>query len=170
MKKRQIIIYALFVVLVVSLVGNSILSILAIIFNNDVLDYNFNLNEPPSLLIKGITFLKFIGVLLFCLGIFYLLKILNLFTRERYFSNRQVVLFRRSGNYFVISGILGFLCQIVPLLLILNKQLNYAYSIYLNFDSKALYIILVIIGLICITFARVIKEGSDLKIENDLTI
>jgi len=165
MNKLRITIYILFSFLLMGLLGNSIISISALLFENDILNIGHFTEKDVPFFLKIIAISKLITLVLFCIGIYYLIKILQILTNGFYFSNSLESLFRASGKYFILSGILGFLLNLTPFII---KE--YKYIIYLNFDSKSLYITLTIIGLFFYAFSKIIDEGNSIQQENDLTI
>ena len=165
MKKLQILIYVLFGFLLIALLGNSIISISALIFENDILHIGHFTEKEVPFYLKTIAVLKLVTLVLFCISIYYLIKILQILTRRFYFSDNLEKLFRRSGKYFILSGSLGFLLNLIPFFI---REIKYA--VYLNFDSKSLYIALIIIGLFFYAFSKIISEGSSLQEDNELTI
>ncbi len=165
MKKLKIIIYILFGALLIGLLVNSIISISGLLFENDILNVGHFTEKDVPFYLKIIAILKLVTLLLFCVGIYYLIKILKMFTQGLYFSNSLEELFRQSGRYLILSGSLGFLLNLTPFII-----QDFKYIMYLNFDSKSLYIALTIIGLFFYAFSRIINQGNFLKQENELTI
>ncbi len=165
MKKLQVTIYILFGFLLLGLILNSIISVSALLLEKDILHLGHFNNSKVPVYLKIISTLKLITLVLFSIGVFYLIKILKLFTNEFYFSERLIHLFRLSGIYLILSGCLGFLLNLTPFIV---RELRY--MVYLSFDSKSLYIILIIIGLFFFVFSKVIQQGNFIKQENDLTI
>jgi hypothetical protein len=165
MKQLQITIYILFGFLLIGLIGNSIISISALLFENDILNIGHFTEKDVPIYLKGIAILKLVTLILFCVGIYYLIKILQILTKGFYFSDSLEKSFRLSGRYFILSGGLGFLLNLAPFFV---HEIQYA--MYLNFDSKSLYITLTIIGLFFYAFSKIIKQGRTLQQENELTI
>ncbi|WP_338732457.1 DUF2975 domain-containing protein [Mangrovimonas cancribranchiae] len=166
MKALNILIFTLFTILLIALLGNVVLSILGLVFEKDVLHLGHFSSEGVPIYIKLLALVKGCVFLLFCLGVFYLMKILNRLSKSNYFSEKHAQLFKTTGVYFIISGILGFCSSLYPLLF----SFDFSHWQYLNFDSKNLYIVLIIVGLFFIVFGRVTAHGYVIKKENDLTI
>lgn len=169
MRKFRSIISVLFLVLVVAIIGNIVLSTLGLFFDYHVTYVGNYSSEDISLSIKLIFIFKAIALLVFTIGVFILIRKTNFLVQQDFFNPRLIDGFAKSGKLFLFSGSLGFLTSIASVIniTILNDFSN---QFYLNIDSKSLYIILMILGLLFLLFSKVLSRGNQIQQENDLTI
>lgn len=162
-------ILVLFIVLVIAILGNIILSTIGIFFNHDIFNTGFYSNNEVSLNIKIIFICKALALLIFIYGVYILVSKLKFLIRRDFFNRHLIQCFLSSGKLFLISGIVGFIVSIVNILnLVVIK--DFGSQTYLNIDSKSLYIMLMILGLFFILFSKVLSKGNQIQQENDLTI
>ena len=168
MKKFRSIISILFLVLVIAIIGNIVVSSLGLFFDYHLNYMSFYSNKDVSLNIKLIFIFKSIALLVFTLGVFILISKLKFLVRRDFFNPQLIACFNKSGKLFLFSGIIGFLATISSLLILALK--DYSNQFYLNIDSKSLYIMLMILGLFFLLFSKVLSKGNQIQHENDLTI
>lgn len=167
MKTIQILklsIYILFTLLIVGVLGNLIISSLALLFDINILPINNLFGEKTPFSVKLLTVLKLLAVIIFCIGVFFLIKILRMRFFESFFENKAIHYLNISGKLIFFSGALS-LCTSISIFFIKLR-----YLLYFNYDSKSLSILSIIIGLIFILFSKVLNRAKELKQENDLTI
>lgn len=166
MKKIRYSITLLFLVLVVSIVGNLVISALALFFDTHVLYL-----EPhkPSLATQIVFAVKALVLLIFVYAVFTLIVNLKLFVKGNFFDTRLITTYNKAGSLFLFSGILGLVVSLVSIFLLMNYG-DIQNQIYINIDSKGLYILLMILGLFFRLFASVLNKGNVIQQENDLTI
>lgn len=162
-------ILALFLILIIAIFGNIILSTLGLFFDKDVLHLGYFSSDEPSANVKIIFVLKSIALSIFAYGFFVLISKLKLLSKGDFFNLDLIQSFSKTGKLFCISGALGIATSILTIFIIIYtkeiKHLN-----YLNIDSKSQYIMLMILGLFFLLFVKVLRKGNFIKQENDLTI
>ncbi|MFD2567139.1 DUF2975 domain-containing protein [Pseudotenacibaculum haliotis] len=125
-------------------------------------------SKPPTLspiFVKLIGALSVMGTLSFCVGVFFLIRILTTRTLSEYFSKRVIGYFKTSGVFITLSGVINFSIGITCLILSINQVA------YLNPQTpKTLSVLSIIIGVFFIILSLVLKKAQKLKLENDLTI
>lgn len=168
MKNFRIIISVLFLILVIAIIGNIVLSTIGLFFNSDILYSSYSTREF-SLNIKLIFIFKAIALLIFTSGVFVLISKLSLLVSRDFFNPILINCFSKSGKLFLISGIIGFLISIVNIFNMVILK-DYSSQLYINIDSKSLYIMLMILGLFFLLFSKVLSKANQIKQENDLTI
>lgn len=164
MKLLKIAIYILFSILVLWMLGNLVITSIALLFEKDVLHLGHFYNENVPVFLKIIAIVKVFNMLLIAYGLYLLIKILNNFFQLQYFKEQNRSYLMNSGRSIATAGLIGFLLSFAVFFV------DYKYVIYVSYDSRAIYVLLAIIGLIFIGFSEVIKEAEFLKQENDLTI
>ena len=169
MKQFKTLILSLFLVLAIAILGNIVLGTLGLFFNYDVFNIGMYSNQNVSLNIKLLFVFKAVALLIFVFGVYILIKDLKFLVRRDFFNSRLIRCFSKSGKLFLASGIIGFF---ISILAIFNTVIfrDYGSQMYLNIDSKSLYIILMILGLFLMLFAKVLNRGSLIQQENELTI
>ena len=163
-KSLKLSIYILFSLLIIGLLGNLIISALALLFDINILPISNLFGEETPFSVKLLTVLKLFAAIIFCTGVFFLIKILRMPFFESFFENKAIHYLNISGKLILFSGVLS-LCTSLSVLFIKLR-----YLIYFNYDSKSLSILSIIIGLIFILFSKVLHRAKELKQENDLTI
>lgn len=169
MKNYTTSILVLFGLLVIAILGNIIISALGLFFNYDIIYTNMLPNNEISLNVKLIFAFKAIALIVFIYGVYVLITKLKYLVRRDFFNEILVRGFYKSGQLFLLAGLVGILTSVAS---ILNLSLirDYSSQFYLNIDSKSLYIMLMILGFILILFSKVLNKGNALQQENDLTI
>jgi hypothetical protein len=166
MKKIRYSITVLFLALVVSIVGNLVISTLALFFDTYILHLQ---NDKPSLVTQIIFVVKALALLLFVYGVFTLIRNLKLFAIGDFFNSSLIGTYNKAGSLFLYSGIIGIVVSLISIFFMMNYG-DIQNQIYLNIDSKGLYILLMIVGLFFRLFSTVLKKGNIIQQENDLTI
>jgi hypothetical protein len=168
MRRIRVAIIALFMLLLLTVVGNIVISTIGLFIDERIL--NLGSLTPESTGIVQILFvLKTVALLVFMYGVFCLVKGLMIISDLNLFDLRLAIGFKRVGILFCASGILGLCTSIVTLAIGLYSG-RWIQNIYLNIDSKSLYFMLLILGLFFLLFAKVQLTGSEIKNENELTI
>lgn len=168
MKSIKNAILVLFGVLLIAVLANILLSVFGLFFNMDVLHLGAYQKESTAL-IKTIFIVKVIALGLFIYGVFVLVSNLKLVFKGVYFRSDIISCFKRVGSVFCVSGIIGFLASITPMVVMIFTG-EFIDHILINIDSKSLYIMLMILGLFFILFSKVLDKGSEIQQENNLTI
>ena len=166
MKKIRYSITLLFLALVVSIVGNLVISTLALFFDTYILHLQ---QDQPTVITQSVFLSKALALLIFVYGVFTLISNLKLFTTGDFFNKRLIKTYNKTGSLFLVSGILGFVVSLVSIFCMV-KYGDFHNQIYLDLDSKGLYILLMILGLFFRLFSAVLKKGKVIQHENDLTI
>ncbi|WP_197052682.1 DUF2975 domain-containing protein [Psychroserpens sp. Hel_I_66] len=154
--------------MVISIVGNIILSTIGLFFDSNVLYPSYSKREF-SFNIKLIFIFKSVALLIFVFGVFILISKLTYLLKRDFFNSILINSFSKSGKLFLISGSFGFLTSIISMLNILFLK-DYSSQLYLNIDSKGLYIMLMILGLFFLLFSKVLAKANEIQQENELTI
>ncbi|QNK77068.1 DUF2975 domain-containing protein [Winogradskyella sp. PAMC22761] len=166
MKKIRYSIILLFLALVVSIVGNLTISTLALFFDTYILHLQ---QGKPSLATQGVFLAKALALLIFVYGVFTLISNLKIFATGDFFNSKLVTTYHKAGSLFLFSGIIGIVISLISIFFMMNYG-DIHNQIYLNIDSKGLYILLMILGLFFRLFSAVLKKGNIIQQENDLTI
>lgn len=169
MKTIRFFISILFLLLVVAIIGNIVMSTIGLFFNHDVFNTGIYSNNEVSLNIKVIFIFKVIALLMFIFGVYVLISKLKFLVRRDFFNLILIHCFSKSGKLFLVSGIIGFTASIFDILNLAVVK-DFGSQAYLNMDSKSLYIMLMILGLFLILFSKVLNKGNQIQQENDLTI
>jgi uncharacterized membrane protein len=111
------------------------------------------------------TFLvKFISNIIFFIGIFFLVKTLNFDDIKDIFSSEKVLLFKKTGHYFLSSASVGSLVIIIQIFdgkfAGLKGSNDFLFTLYFS----------LIIGFFFYVFSKILEKANELKQENDLTI
>lgn len=121
-------------------------------FNGLYEDYIFGYyTQFVSLFFSIITFI----------GLLYIKKGLRITLNNGLFNAKSSQNFIKAGRYFLISGLLGCIFEFVIFL--------HSNGIYM-LAGLGQYFLLIILAFVLYIIADIIKNGNDLKIENDLTI
>ena len=121
-------------------------------------------NNSFTTIIFSIFCIKITSKVLFFIGGFYLIKILDFKNIVEVFSDKKIALFKRSGKLFLISAGIGTLS--IPFESFKNGFANLKST---NDFLYTLYFV-AIIGLFLLIFSKVLEKAKELKQENDLTI
>lgn len=159
----------LFLIWVIAIIGNIITSAIGLFFNHDIFGIGIYSNQDVSLNVKLIFIAKTIALLIFIFSVFILISNLKFLVQRDFFNIKLIRSFYKSGKLFLVSGIIGFIASIVDILNLIVLK-NYRSQMYLNIDSKSLYIMLMILGSFFLLFSKVLDKGSQIQYENDLTI
>ena len=159
----------LFLLLTIAIVGNIVISTIGLFLNQDILSLGYYSSDEASLSIQVIFILKAVALLLFVYATFILIRKLHILTNGDFFSPELINCFRKTGFIFCLSGTLGFVVSIASMYVLVVLK-DYSNQFYLNFDSKSLYIMLMILGCFFLLFAKVLNKGGQIQQENNLTI
>ncbi|MFD1062412.1 DUF2975 domain-containing protein [Winogradskyella litorisediminis] len=162
-------ILVLFLLLVIAIVGNIILSTIGIFYNSDIFNTGIYSGTEASINIKLIFIAKSFALITFIIGVYALINKSKYLIKRDFFNLKLIKGFSKSGKLFLFSGIVGFITSLIEILnlIILN---DFSSQAYLNIDSKSLYIMLMIMGLFLLLFSKVLSKGGEIQQENDLTI
>lgn len=163
------IISGLFLVLVIAILGNIITSTIGLFFNSDVFGIGIYSNQDVSLNIKIIFIAKVTALLIFISSVFVLIRKLKFLAQRDFFNPVLIKNFNISGKLFFLSGAIGFTASMADILNLAVLK-DYGSQVYLNIDSKSLYIMLMILGAFFLLFSKVLNKGNKIQQENDLTI
>jgi len=166
MKKIRYSITLLFLALVVSIVGNLVISTLALFFDTYILHLQ---HDKPSLVTQIVFIVKALALFIFMYGVFALIINLKLFAKGDFFNSSLISTYTKAGSLFLVSGIIGIVISLISIFFTMNYD-DIHHQIYLNIDSKGLYILLMILGLFFRLFSAVLKKGEVIQHENNLTI
>lgn len=135
-------------------------------FMEDDLSYVgiLNNNNYSSYWIWTIFLIKFMSILIFIIGVSYLIKTLKIEEINDIFNDDKIKLFRKSGKFFHYSAFVGSLKIWID---IINGTFS---SLKLNNDFLFMLYFLIIIGFFLIIFSKVLEVAKRLQQENDLTI
>ena len=146
MKTIQILklsIYILFSLLLFGLLGEVTLTTITFVFGKNTIPLGYSFEDVPITL-KILALIKLISVVLFCIGIFQIIKMLKLKKINDYLSNKSFNSLNISGKYLVISGILKVVLSF-SFFVVDNK-----YKLYIGYDMNS-SLLIVIIGLFIVT-------------------
>jgi hypothetical protein len=108
--------------------------------------------------------IKFASHIIFFIGIFHLIKTLNFEDIKDLFSSKKILLFKKTGTYFLKSAGLGSLVSLIDIFdgkfASLQSNTDFIFILYFSF----------IIGFFFYLFSKVLQAAKELKQENDLTI
>ena len=169
MKLFKNIISGLFLVLVIAIIGNIVFSTIGLFFNHNILNIGVYSSQNVSLHTKLIFIAKAMALLIFIFSVFILISKLKFLVKRDFFNSSLIQSFYKSGKLFVVSGIIGFLASVAEILNLAILK-DYGSQVYLNIDSKSLYIMLMILGAFFLLFSKVLNKGNEIQYENDLTI
>lgn len=161
-KNLKQIIYVLCSIFLVSFLANTTLTVLALIFEVNVLPLGYSINNIPTS-VKIIALLKLISTIFFCLGLYHLIAMLKTKKIKEYLSSDSFYSLKKSGNYIIIAGVVqalfSFSFFVVP----------HKYKMYIGFDLNA-SLLITIIGVFFVFFSNILVKATEIKQENDLTI
>ena len=108
--------------------------------------------------------IKFASHIIFFIGIFLLTKTLNFDDIKDVFSSKKILLFKKTGAYFLASASLGSLVFLIDIFngkfASLQNSTDFIFIMYFAF----------IMGFFFYVFSKVLQAAKELKQENDLTI
>jgi len=119
----------------------------------------------PSVLEKIMAGISIIGMLSFCIGVFFIMKVLKTNTLIDYFSEQIIEDLKKAGLCITLSGVFSFLVSIIHPFLALQRMIFPEQRI-----SLTLAILSIIIGIFFMLLSKVLFKARGLKLENDLTI
>lgn len=170
-QKLKIILYVLFGFMLFLMIGNIVFNFSDVVLENDIFRTQNGLFQshreffrvPVSE--KIIAIVSIIGMLSFCIGVFFLVKVLQTRKLSNYFSERIIGHLKISGLYIVFSGSINFFIAIVSPFFLAQKMIYPEQKI-----SISLAILSIIIGVFFMLLSKVLVKAQGLKLENDLTI
>ena len=142
---------------------------MGLFFDKDILHLAYFSSEAPSVNVRTIFVLKAIALSIFMYGVYTLISRINTLSKGDFFNYNLIQSFSKAGKLFCVSGALGIFTSILTVFTTIYLK-DFKYINYLNFDSKSQYIMLLILGLFFLLFVKVLRKGSFIKEENDLTI
>ncbi|WP_299064130.1 DUF2975 domain-containing protein [uncultured Polaribacter sp.] len=107
---------------------------------------------------------KFIASILFFIGFYNLIKTLNFKDIEDIFSIEKILLFKKTGFYFLRAATVGSLTIFVD---IFNGKFS---SLKMSTDFIFILYFSLIMGFFFYFFSRILEKAKEVKQENDLTI
>lgn len=108
--------------------------------------------------------IKYLSIIAFFLGIYYLLKTLNIKSIQEIFDDKNRALFLKSGKTFQIAALIGSLTIWVD---VFNGSFG---SLKLGNDFLLIIYLQFILSFFLIIFSKVLHAAKEIKQENDLTI
>jgi hypothetical protein len=109
---------------------------------------------------------SFITYIIFLRGLYHLKKMAKLLLTNKYFSEKIIEYLKRSGNYFLLTGIISFALFFV---LWLNKL--YGGKFELIYDRDLLIpLFLTIIGMFFMIQSNTLVLAKNFKEKNELTV
>lgn len=146
------------------------LGLLAIIF---ILPFGIaNINqidvsvENWTFLYWGIPILSLIAYIIFLRGLYYLRKVARFLLANNYFSDIIINNLRRSGNHFLLTGIL-----LLSLIVIVGLNKLFNGRLELTYDTNLIIpLFIMIIGLFFIIQSKTLFLAKNFKEENELTV
>jgi len=126
-----------------------------------------NMNvEDWSLFYWFISIISLITYIIFLRGLYYLRKMARFLLTNKYFSGKIIENLKKSGNHFLLTGIISFALFFI---LWLNKL--YGGKFELIYDTNLLIpLFLTIIGMFFIIQSNTLVLAKNFKEENELTV
>lgn len=155
---------SLFVMILLWFLLDNFLVILALLFEKDVLHLGHFDGDSPSIFLKVVILIKVIASGLFMYGSSFLIRVMLLKNVMDYFNNKASLFLFKAGKFLIISNIMTFFLNFTAFFI------NTKYLIYYSGDSKYLSLLMIVFGLFLMLFSKVLKQGNQIKQENDLTI
>ncbi|WP_271406316.1 DUF2975 domain-containing protein [Tenacibaculum soleae] len=155
---------SLFVIILLWFILDNFLVILALLFEKDVLHLGHFDGDSPSAFLKAVILIKTIASGLFIYGSSFLIRVMLLKNVMDYFNNKVSLFLFKAGKFLIISNVITFFLNFTAFFI------NTKYLIYYGGDSKYLSLLMVVFGLFLMIFSKVLKQGNQIKQENDLTI
>lgn len=108
--------------------------------------------------------IKFIASIVFFIGLYNLIKTLNFTDFKNIFSTEKILLFKKTGFYFLRSAAIGSLTIFVDIFdgKFANLKMSTDFIFILYFSM--------IMGFFFYVFSRILEKAKELQQENDLTI
>ncbi len=152
----------LYILHFIGLIGIVVIIPFGIVNINQV---NINI-EDWSMLYWAITILTFITYIIFLRGLYFLRKMARFLLSNKYFSEKIIGNLKKSGNHFLLTGIISFALYTI---LWLNKL--YGGKFELIYDTNLLVpLFLTIIGMFFIIQSNTLNLAKNIKEENELTV
>lgn len=108
--------------------------------------------------------LKFVSSIVFFMGLYNLIKTLNFTDFKNIFSTEKILLFKKTGYYFLRSAAIGSLIIFVDIFdgkfANLKMSTDFIFILYFSF----------IMGFFFYVFSKILEKAKELQQENDLTI
>ena len=164
MKRLKQLALVIFTITILTFFFDNLLTILAIVFEKDVLHFGHFESHQPSIFLKSIVIIKFISFSFFIYGASFLIRILLLKDIADYFSYNTSIYLLKSGKFIVLSNIISFFLSFSVFFIDLQ------YFVYFNTESKYLSLLMIVFGIFLMIFSKVLVSAKKLKQENDLTI
>ncbi|MEQ6124907.1 DUF2975 domain-containing protein [Pseudotenacibaculum sp. MALMAid0570] len=166
-QKLKILLYLLFGLMTFIMIGNIVFNISDVVLEKNIFlsksfypkFFNVSIRE------KLLAIASIIGMLSFCTGVFFIMRILKERELSNYFSQPIITLIERSGHFVLFSGVVNFCIAIISLFLTFQRMVFPANKI-----SITLAILSIIIGVFLLLISKVLAKAQGLKLENDLTI
>lgn len=122
--------------------------------------------EDWSLFYWFISIISLITYIIFLRGLYYLRKMARFLLTNKYFSEKIIKNLKKSGNHFLLTGIISF-----ALFFILSLNKLYGGKFELIYDSNLLIpLFLTIIGMFFIIQSNALVLAKNIKEDNELTI
>ena len=135
-------------------------------FMEDDIRYLGDCSEKTSFskLVFAVFWIKIISKIVFFIGGFYLIKILDFNDLKEIFKSEKIMLFKKSGKLFLASSYIGVLAIIIINIkdgfANLKTNTEFLYSLYFT----------AIIGLFLLIFSKILVKAKEIQKENELTI
>ncbi|WP_299063402.1 DUF2975 domain-containing protein [uncultured Polaribacter sp.] len=123
-----------------------------------------NIEMYSSYWIWIIFLIKFIAILIFIIGVSYLIKTLKIKQINEIFNDEKIKLFHKSGKFFHYSAFVGTFKIWID---VINGTFS---GLKLNNDFLFMLYFLMIIGFFLIIFSKILEKAKEIQQENDLTI
>src|SRR5690554_315161 len=123
------------------------------------------LNNLPFLYWLGII-LSIITYILFLIGLNYLRKATNFFTKNTFFHNTIIKYLKRSGMFFILSAIVLTVAYMIVWLL----EASAGHMKLILGTNVMIPLFLCIVGLFFILQSKILEQAKTFKEENNLTV
>lgn len=161
----RVIIILLFGVLLLQITTNIYIVIADVLFGKGILKLGLLQDKEPTSLLKIMVVIKLISVILFTIGVFLIVKTIRHTKVKEYFEVNSYKNFRNAGILLSFSGVLAILIIIQSFV-----SLNVEPMIYLDSFNINPHLFSLVLGLFFVFFSLILKQGVNIKKENDLTI
>lgn len=108
--------------------------------------------------------IKFIASIVFFIGLYHLIKTLNFTDFKHLFSTKKILLFKKTGFYFLRSAAIGSLTIFIDIFdgkfADLKMSTDFIFILYFS----------MIMGFFFYVFSKILEKAKELQQENDLTI
>ncbi len=165
-QKLKIVLYFLFALLMLVMIRNIVFNFSDVILGKNLflspIHYPSTEVFSPSTLEKAMAGLSIIGMLSFCIGVLFVMKVLKIKKLIDYFSTNSIKDLHIAGLYITISGVLSFTVAVIYPFLALQRMIFPSQRI-----SFTLAILSIIIGVFFMLLNKVLIKARGLKLEND---